>query len=121
MKIYVAGVDSLRQFLRGDLIMRQKTSSILLVLAAGCMWGCMGLLVRPLNNVGLVTMDICFLRGFVAFVIMLAGLLVFDRTALKIRLKDIWCFVGTGAYEDVIRYFENDEYLIKVANIYRNS
>ena len=97
MKIYVAGVDSLRQFLRGDLIMRQKTSSILLVLAAGCMWGCMGLLVRPLNNVGLVTMDICFLRGFVAFVIMLAGLLVFDRTALKIRLKDIWCFVGTGA------------------------
>ena len=97
MKIYVAGVDSLRQFLRGDLIMRQKTSSILLVLAAGCMWGCMGLLVRPLNNVGLVTMDICFLRGFVTFVIMLAGLLVFDRTALKIRLKDIWCFVGTGA------------------------
>ena len=73
-----------------------KTLSILYVLAAGSMWGCMGLLVRPLNEIGLVTMDICFLRGFVTFVIMLAGLLVFDRSALKIRLKDIWCFVGTG-------------------------
>lgn len=61
------------------------------------MWGCMGLLVRSLNEIGLVTMDICFLRGAVTFVVMLAGLLVFDRKALKIRLKDIWCFVGTGA------------------------
>ena len=74
-----------------------KTTSILFVLAAGSMWGCMGLLVRPLNEIGLVTMDICFLRGFVTFVVMFAGLLIFDRGALKIRVKDIWCFVGTGA------------------------
>lgn len=75
-----------------------KILSILYVLAAGSMWGCMGLLVRPLNEIGLVTMDICFLRGVVTFVIMLVGLLVFDRGALKIRLKDIWCFVGTGTF-----------------------
>ena len=56
----------------------------------------MGLLVRPLNEIGLVTMDICFLRGFVTFVVMLAGLLLFDRDSLKIRLRDIWCFIGTG-------------------------
>ena len=43
-------------------------------------------------------MDICFIRGAVAFICMLTGLLVFDRKALKIRLKDIWCFVGTGAF-----------------------
>lgn len=77
--------------------MKQKTSSIALVLAAGCMWGCMGLLVRPLNEIGLEAMDICFLRGLVTFVVMLAGLLIFDRSALKIRVKDIWCFIGTGA------------------------
>ncbi len=75
-----------------------KTSSILLVLASGCMWGCMGLLVRPLNEIGLKTMDICFLRGFVTFVVMLVALLLFDRSALKIRVKDIWCFIGTGAF-----------------------
>lgn len=77
--------------------MKQKSSTILLVLAAGAMWGCMGLLVRPLNEIGLVTMDICFLRGLVTFMVMLAGLFFFDRTALKIKVKDIWCFVGTGA------------------------
>ncbi len=74
-----------------------KTPSILLVLASGCMWGCMGLLVRPLNEIGLVTMDICFLRGFVTFVVMFVALLIFDRGALKVRAKDIWCFIGTGA------------------------
>ncbi len=77
--------------------MKQKTKSILTVLAAGLMWGCMGLLVRPLNEIGLVTMDICFLRGFVTFVVMLVGLLIFNRSALKIRWRDIWCFIGTGA------------------------
>ena len=77
--------------------MKTKTSSIIFVLVAGCMWGCMGLLVRPLNEIGLVTMDICFLIGFITFVVMLAGLLIFDRSALKIRIKDIWCFIGTGA------------------------
>ena len=77
--------------------MKQKTSAILLVLAAGSMWGCMGLLVRPLNEIGLVTMDICFLRGLVTFIVMLAGLIIFDRNALKIKVKDIWCFIGTGA------------------------
>ena len=77
--------------------MKAKTSSIILVLASGCMWGCMGLLVRPLNEIGLMTMDICFLRGFVTFIVMLAGLVLFDRSALKIRIRDIWCFIGTGA------------------------
>jgi len=74
-----------------------KTSSILYVLASGCMWGCMGLLVRPLNEIGLETMDICFLRGVVTFAVMLVALLLFDRSALKVRVKDIWCFIGTGA------------------------
>lgn len=70
----------------------------LLVLAAGSLWGLMGLLVRSLNEVGLSAMEICFVRAAVTFVCMLAGLLLFDRKALKIRLKDIWCFVGTGAF-----------------------
>ena len=50
-----------------DLIMKKKVASVIFVLLAGIMWGCMGLLVRPLNQIGLVTMDICFLRGLVTF------------------------------------------------------
>lgn len=75
-----------------------KLSSPLFVLAAGSLWGLMGLLVRSLNAEGLGSMEICFVRGCIAFLCMLAGLLIFDRKALKIRLKDIWCFIGTGAF-----------------------
>lgn len=75
-----------------------KVLSAVLVLLAGCLWGFMGLLVRSLNEVNLSSMEICFVRAVVTFVCMLAGLLIIDRKALRIRLKDIWCFVGTGAF-----------------------
>lgn len=35
------------------------------VLLAGIMWGCMGLLVRPLNDIGMQSMDIVALRSYV--------------------------------------------------------
>lgn len=56
------------------------------------------MLVRPLNAIGLGTMDICFLRGLITFAALFTGLLLFDRKTLKIRLRDIWCFIGTGAF-----------------------
>lgn len=75
----------------------QKLSAIF-VLAAGSLWGLMGLLVRSLNAVGLSSMEISFVRSFVTFLCMLVGLLLFNRKALKIRIRDIWCFIGTGAF-----------------------
>lgn len=76
----------------------QKLGSPFLVLAAGSLWGLMGLLVRSLNAVGLSSMEISFVRSSVTFLCMLAGLLIFNKKALKIKLKDIWCFIGTGAF-----------------------
>ncbi len=75
-----------------------KLVSPLFVLAAGSLWGLMGLLVRSLGAVGLSSAEIGFVRASVAFVCMLTVLLIFDRKAFKIRLKDIWCFIGTGAF-----------------------
>lgn len=60
------------------------------------MWGCMGILVRSLNSIGLESMEIVAVRSFVTFACMAAGLLLTDRNAFKIRLKDLWCFLGTG-------------------------
>ena len=68
----------------------------LLVLAAGCLWGFMGLLVRSTGTLGLGTMETCFLRALVTAVSMLLLLLILDRRALKVRLRDLWCFAGTG-------------------------
>ena len=79
-------------------IENKKVISAILVLVAGSLWGFMGLLVRSLNEVQLSSMDICFVRAVVTFVCMLVGLLILNRKALKIRLKDLWCFVGTGAF-----------------------
>lgn len=72
--------------------------SAIYVLLAGSLWGFMGLLVRTLNREGLGSMEICFLRGLVTFVTMLMGLFIFNRRALRIKWKDIWCFIGTGAF-----------------------
>ena len=60
------------------------------------LWGTMGFWVRELNGRGLVSMDIVFLRSAVTVFIMLAVLLIKDRKLLRIKLKDLWCFAGTG-------------------------
>lgn len=70
--------------------------SALLVLGAGCLWGFMGLLVRSTYSLGLGSMETCFLRALVTSAVMLLLLLLFDRPALRVRLRDLWCFAGTG-------------------------
>ncbi len=69
---------------------------ILTVVTAGILWGMIGIFVRPLGNIGLTSADIAFLRSFVAFVLFAVYLLIFRREAFRIKLKDIWCFLGTG-------------------------
>ncbi len=74
----------------------KKTAGILLIMLAGILWGCMGLFVRPLDSLGLSSMDIVFLRAFLTALVMVLILLIKDRNLFKIRIKDIWCFAGTG-------------------------
>ena len=71
-------------------------SAVLLVLTAGLCWGSIGLFVRSFNRAGLYAMDIVVLRALVTVFFLGLYLLVRDRSLLRIRLKDIWCFAGTG-------------------------
>jgi drug/metabolite transporter (DMT)-like permease len=66
------------------------------ILIAGILWGCIGIFVRQLNNYGLFSMDIVLVRAIVTCIFMAVFLLCYDRKLLKIKLKDIWCFIGTG-------------------------
>ena len=66
------------------------------VIAAGVLWGCMGLFVRTLNDLGLATMGIVAVRAIIASTLLFIYLIIFKRSHLKIKLKDIWCFIGTG-------------------------
>lgn len=70
--------------------------SIFCVLAAGMLWGCMGILVRTMNEGGFDSLEVTAFRSFVTTICMLTGMLLFNRKELKIRLKDLWCFAGTG-------------------------
>ncbi len=66
------------------------------VVLAACLWGTTGLFVRHLGDVGLGTMTICVLRSAVALAMMLVLALCIDPKLLRVRLRDLWCFFGTG-------------------------
>lgn len=70
----------------------------LFVILAGCLWGAMGIFVRGLAQCGLSSIEICLVRMVVAAILMTIYFLIFKRQALKIKLKDIWLFIGTGVF-----------------------
>lgn len=74
-----------------------KRLAPMMVTGAGCLWGCMGILVRGMNAVGLETMEIVAVRCLVTCLCMAAGLFFFDRKAFRIHPRDLWCFAGTGS------------------------
>ena len=66
------------------------------ILLAGILWGTMGLFVRGLNADNLNAMKIVEIRVFFATLILGLFLLLYNKKLFVIRLKDIWCFIGTG-------------------------
>ena len=75
--------------------MKQKTAP-LCVLGAGILWGTMGIFVRHLQSRGLSSLEIGTLRTLMGVLITGIYLFLRHRSLLKIRLKDLWCFLGTG-------------------------
>ncbi len=68
----------------------------LMIIMAGCLWGVMGIFVRWLNAYGITAMQITLLRALVTAAVLALYLLVTDRNKLRIRLRDLWMFLGTG-------------------------
>jgi drug/metabolite transporter (DMT)-like permease len=73
-----------------------KKIAPLFILLAGILWGSMGVFVRKLNALGMGSMEIVALRTMVTGIAMFLFLLFFQRNYLKIHIRDIWCFLGTG-------------------------
>ena len=68
----------------------------LLVIVAGCLWGCTGLFVGRVKSAGVNAMELVEMRGILTALLMLPLILCIDRKLLRIRLKDLWCFIGSG-------------------------
>lgn len=75
--------------------MKQKAAP-LCILAAGILWGTMGIFVRHFQSLGLSSLEIGTLRTLMGVLITGVYLFLRHRSLLKIRLKDLWCFLGTG-------------------------
>ena len=75
---------------------KKNTWAALPVLAAGTLWGLMGLFVRRLNAAGLGSMEVAELRILTGLALVGLYLLVARRDLLRVRLRDLWCFFGTG-------------------------
>ena len=74
----------------------KRTFGPLYVLTAGTLWGSMGVFVRHFNAAGLNSMEIAWFRMLFGLIAVGAYLALFHRDLLRIRLKDLWCFLGTG-------------------------
>lgn len=73
-----------------------KKLAIFFVLLAGTLWGCIGIFVRRYNALGLSSMQTVAIRMVIAAVLFALFVLVYRRSLFRIRLKDIWIFLGSG-------------------------
>ena len=73
-----------------------KRLYILFPVISGIMFGGCGVFVRTLSGFGFDNGTIIFARVFFAMFIMLGLILATDRNSLKINIKDLPTFVGTG-------------------------
>ena len=81
-----------------------RSKPALAVLAAGVCWGVISLFVRALSAAGLAPLQIAFLRLALSALVFFPFLALRDRAKLRIRLRDIWMFVGTGVVSLVCFY-----------------
>lgn len=71
--------------------------SPILVFLAAVFWGISGFFVRELGSLGFSTFEIVFLRMLIACIFITTLFAIIKKDAFKIKLKDLWCFFGTGA------------------------
>lgn len=74
----------------------KKNKYALCVLLAGTLWGFMGFFRRSLDAMGISASGCIAVRCVFATAFFALTVLLTDKSAFKIRLRDIWIFFGTG-------------------------
>ena len=76
--------------------MNAKTNACLCILLAGTLWGVIGIFFNLLSGLGFTQMQVVAIRAVTAALVLGVYILVRDPALLRVRLRDCWCFVGTG-------------------------
>lgn len=66
------------------------------VIAAGCLWGFMGLFRRYMGALGISASGVIMLRCGLSAVFFAVTLLVTNPKQFAVRPRDLWCFIGSG-------------------------
>lgn len=66
------------------------------ILLAAVLWGCAALTVNLLGDVGASNQEILFVRAATSTVVMAIWIGLTDKKLFRIRLRDIWIFLGQG-------------------------
>ncbi len=75
-----------------------KKIMVILPVLAGVLWGSAGIFVRNYNAFGFDNCTMIFIRTLTATVLLFAGILIVDRSMLRIRLSSIWIFAACGLF-----------------------
>jgi len=73
-----------------------KNKALFAVLAAGTFWGTMGFFARSLYAAGFGPLEVAQTRITTGLILVGLYILLFNRSQFHVKLKDIWCFLGTG-------------------------
>ncbi|MDL2236618.1 DMT family transporter [Christensenellaceae bacterium OttesenSCG-928-K19] len=76
--------------------MPTRKTAYLAIIAAGALWGTIGIFVRTLTAAGFSPMQLIAFRAYISAAVLVVFLAIKNPGMLKIRLRDIWCFAGTG-------------------------
>lgn len=75
-----------------------KKMSLMFPIISGGLWGSVGIFVRKLSYFGVDSYTVISSRVLISLIILFIGLLIFDKSLLKIKLKDAWIFIATGIF-----------------------
>ena len=73
-----------------------KKLAVLFVLLAGTLWGVIGIFVRRYTALGLSPLQISALRITLSAVMFAVFVAIYKPKLYKIKLRHLWCFLGTG-------------------------
>ena len=76
--------------------MNARTRACLCIILAAALWGVIGVFFNLLSGLGFTQMQVVAIRAVTAALVLGVYILVRDPALLRVRLRDCWCFVGTG-------------------------
>lgn len=93
VKMYEAIKEKEYIFMKND-----KILGPVMVCFAGICWGVISIFINGFAGFKYDSFDIMCFRAWTSALLMLIFFLVKDRNLLKIKLRDIWMFIGTGIF-----------------------